>query len=81
MARRFATENHFLLLEYLPDWKKYGKIAGPKRNQLIVNDASHMIAFPLDGPGTKDAIKKMTFAKKKVFIVNMPLLTKKRKAD
>lgn len=68
MAKRFATENNYEFIEYIADWTKYGKSAGPKRNQLIVNDATHMLAFPLDGPGTKDVLKKMNFAKKKFLL-------------
>lgn len=81
MAKRFAAENNYEFFEYIADWKKYGKFAGPRRNQLIVDDATHMLAFPLDGPGTKDVLKKMNFARKKVFIVDdMPLLSvEKRK--
>lgn len=42
---------------YLPEWAKYGKSAGFKRNVLIVNDADVVVAF-WDGrsKGTKHSM-------------------------
>ena len=42
---------------FVPDWNKYGKIAGFLRNQLIINEADKIIAF-WDGKskGTKHYI-------------------------
>ena len=79
LARKFAREENYTFVEYLPDWKRFGKRAGPIRNQLIVDDSTHMIAFPLDGPGTADSINKMDIAKKpKMVVENMPLLLKRK---
>jgi len=41
------------------EWSKYGKSAGPKRNSLIVKNATHVIAFVTeDSVGTLDTIRK-----------------------
>lgn len=42
---------------FKPDWNKYGKRAGFLRNELIINEADHVIAF-WDGKskGTKHSI-------------------------
>ena len=46
LAKRFAFENDIPLQEYPAEWKKYGKSAGPIRNQKIVNASDMVIAFP-----------------------------------
>jgi len=52
----------FLLIPTLimvPEWKKYGKSAGIRRNTNIVHECTHMIAFPSEkGRGTQDSIRK-----------------------
>jgi len=56
-AQEYALENNIHYVEFLPDWGKYGKSAGPKRNKLIVNECEYLIAF-WDGSsrGTKSSI-------------------------
>jgi hypothetical protein len=59
MAKKYAHDNNITLIEYLPNWQKFGKSAGPKRNKLIIDDATHLLAFV--GPksvGTYDSIRK-----------------------
>lgn len=59
LAKKYAREHDISFREFVADWKKYGKNAGPKRNTLIVNASTHLIAFP--GPesiGTYDTINK-----------------------
>lgn len=55
---------------FLPDWDRYGKRAGPLRNQQIVDECDILTAF-WDGrsPGTADSIRRATYAGKlfKVF--------------
>lgn len=45
LAEKYAKDNNINIIIHYPDWKKYGKNAGPLRNKLIVNDATHLIAF------------------------------------
>ena len=47
----------FPTIIYLPEWEKYGKSAGFRRNELIINSADLVIAF-WDGKskGTKHSI-------------------------
>lgn len=45
LIKRYCQENNFKLVEHLPDWDLYGKKAGFLRNQLIVDDCTHLIAY------------------------------------
>jgi hypothetical protein len=55
---------------YLPEWDKYGKSAGFKRNQQIVDACDMVLAF-WDGEskGTKHTIDLAKKAKKPTFII------------
>ena len=44
-AYEYVMANGGKFTLYRPDWKKYGKSAGFKRNVLIVNDSDVIIAF------------------------------------
>ncbi len=62
MAERFAEDNGIPIKVFLPDWKRYGKAAGPIRNrQMIVFikdfDFRYVIAFTSDkSRGTRNTI-------------------------
>lgn len=57
LARRYADEHGIPMKEYLPDWDKYGRAAGPIRNKLIVERADLIVAFLADGSrGTRSTI-------------------------
>lgn len=58
-ARKYAIDNHIRLIEYLPDYDKYGRIAPLKRNIDIVRNSDLVLAF-WDGnsSGTVHVIKK-----------------------
>ena len=63
MAERFARENNYKCIIHYPDWQKYGKAAGPKRNTKIVDelnrDTDFVIAFVAKkSVGTLDTIEK-----------------------
>ena len=59
MAERFAKEHNLKTIIYLPDWKENKRGAGIIRNTDIVNDSTHMIAFPSKvGKGSQDSIRK-----------------------
>lgn len=72
LAATYAKQNNLPLLEYKPDWKKYGRGAGPVRNAQIISDADLIIAF-WDGvsKGTLDAINKAKKMNKLVHLVQL----------
>lgn len=45
LAAQFAREHGLQLVEYLPDWNRYGKSAGFRRNWTIWQDAEAGVAF------------------------------------
>ncbi|MBR4275926.1 MAG: DUF2493 domain-containing protein [Prevotella sp.] len=56
-AREFAIKKGIRLIEYLPDYAKYGKAAPLVRNRLIIDDCDKVLAF-WDGKsrGTKQTL-------------------------
>jgi hypothetical protein len=57
---RELIEDEFVTV-HKADWNTYGKSAGPKRNQKIIDDADELIAFLVEGQpckGTRDSIRK-----------------------
>ena len=79
LGRRFAEEHNISMITHLPDWDRYGKSAGFKRNPLIVADADTVIAF-WDGKskGTKDTI---TLAREAGKFVQVVIYTDANKED
>lgn len=70
LAKEYAKKNNINFIEYKADWKKYGKSAGPKRNTLIVEASTHIIAFPSrNGKGTQNTIKQAMIKKIKPRVV------------
>lgn len=57
LGKRYAEEMFLGYIEFLPDWDKFGKSAGYRRNFKIINEADYVIAF-WDGKskGTKHSI-------------------------
>ena len=57
LAKKYATEYNIPVVEFLPDWDRFGKSAGYKRNTQIVEASEALIAF-WDGvsKGTKHSI-------------------------
>lgn len=53
-AAKYAKENNKEIVEFLPDWEKYGKKAGFLRNNIIWDNADIGIAF-WDGKSTGTA--------------------------
>jgi len=45
LARQFANEHNLELIEFIPDYKKYGKNAPLVRNKLIVEACDSLLAF------------------------------------
>ena len=59
LAKKYALDRGITFREFLPDWKSYGKRAGPLRNQKIVDASTHMVAFlAKSSKGTVDSINK-----------------------
>ena len=64
-AARLAEEMELPLLEFKPDYGKYGRSAPLVRNTEIVNAADYVLAFPSgDSRGTLDTIAKARKASK-----------------
>lgn len=59
MAKVWAQENGIKVIEYLANWKKYGKKAGPLRNAQMIEHGSPelCIGFP-GGGGTRDMLNR-----------------------
>jgi len=70
LAKKCALINSLKYTEFLPNWNKFGKSAGFRRNQQIVDACDIVIAF-WDGKskGTQDTINKAKIAMKPTYIV------------
>jgi len=69
LGARYAKENRLELVEYLPDWTKYGRRAGFVRNELIIKDSDVVYAFwDSKSKGTESSIN---LAKKHKKILNV----------
>jgi hypothetical protein len=70
LGERYAKENGISTEIYLPNWDRYGKSAGYRRNVDIINNSDSVIAF-WDGQskGTKHSIDISNKAGKKVTII------------
>ena len=42
---RYAKEGRFTIEHYPAEWQKYGKIAGPKRNEIMAQRCDFVICF------------------------------------
>lgn len=57
IARQYAIDHNLTDVNILPDWKKYGKSAGFKRNYYIVYHSDRIIAFQKNNSrGTQNSI-------------------------
>lgn len=70
VAETTAKAKGLTTIVYLPEWKKYGRSAGIKRNEDIIHNAEAVIAF-WDGnsPGTRNSINQAKENNKKVTII------------
>ena len=71
LGEQYAKEKRLKIKRFPANWNKYGKAAGPKRNQQMANYADALIAF-WDGKsrGTKNMIDLAKQANFKVKIIN-----------
>jgi len=69
LGELYAKERGFVLTRFPAEWDKYGRAAGPKRNELMGDYADALIAF-WDGKsrGTKHMIE---YARKKGLLVRV----------
>jgi hypothetical protein len=57
LGERYAKENNIPVQIFYPDWNKFGKSAGFKRNVDIVNNCDAVVAFQInDSKGTQHTI-------------------------
>ena len=71
-AKLFAARHLIPLMEYLPEYSKYGRKATLRRNTQIVRGASTVIAFPsLDSKGTFQSIREAERLSKRLIVVNI----------
>lgn len=70
LAEKYAHERKIPLIVIRPEWNKYGRSAGLRRNSEIVALADQIVAF-WDGtsPGTYDTITKAQKMGKEVHII------------
>ena len=70
LAEKYAAEKSIPILIYKANWDLHGKSAGMKRNVLMLNDCTHVIAF-WDGnsPGTLHMISQARINGKKLRVI------------
>ena len=58
LGEKYADEKGFKLTKFPADWNRFGRAAGPKRNEQMANYADSLIAF-WDGKskGTKHMVE------------------------
>lgn len=73
IAKRLASVLNVPFTVFKPDWKQYGRAAGPIRNKLIIETADIVHAF-WDGnsKGTKSAIGLAKKANKTLLVTSIP---------
>jgi len=74
LGEKYAKEREYKLTKFPADWNKYGKSAGPKRNQQMANYTDALIAF-WDGKskGTKHMIEMAKQSKLRMIILVIKL--------
>lgn len=72
-AKLFAARHLIPLMEYLPEYSRYGRKATLRRNTQIVREASTVIAFPTpDSKGTFHSIKEAMRLSKRLIVIDIP---------
>ncbi len=58
LGERYAKENGFKIERYTAQWEKFGKSAGPKRNEQMAKIADFVICFwDKESRGTKSMLE------------------------
>lgn len=72
LAKKFAALHKIPLMEFCPDYDRYGRGAPLQRNTLIVKNSDIVLAFvAASSKGTWDTIRKAQAAGKRVIIVKV----------
>lgn len=56
LGEKFAQKYNIPVIRCYPDWYKFGKSAGPRRNQEMAKIATHCIVFSSGGKGSNNMI-------------------------
>lgn len=72
LGERYAEEHGWEIRHFLPDWERYGRSAGPRRNQAMVEEADYVICFWDGGRGTKSTITYAERLQKPLRIKRLP---------
>ena len=69
LGLRYAAENNLKTQMYRADWKRYGRAAGPKRNEQMAKECDVVICF-WDGKshGTKSMLDYAQKYNRKVYV-------------
>lgn len=74
MAKKFGEWRGYKVETFDADWKRYGKAAGPIRNQRMIDEGKPDLALCLPGgAGTLDMMKRLTIAGIPMLIVDRPV--------
>ena len=77
IGERYAIENGYEIRKFVADWDKYGKAAGPIRNEQMAKDADYIICFwDYKSRGTKSMIENAKKYSKPYKIKNISLIKK-----
>jgi hypothetical protein len=71
LCHQWAKQNQIPIDVYWAEWGKYGKGAGPNRNQKMIDEGKPDAAIAFEGgTGTADMVKRCKAAKLPVWEVN-----------
>lgn len=84
LAEKFATQENIPFKLFAADWARFGKGAGPRRNQEIVDHCDKLIAFYINeqkSTGTKDSVRRAKRVDKVLVTYEFPEIKKIIEAD
>jgi len=70
LSEIFSKEYNIKMLIFYPDWGRFGKVAGFKRNIDIIKNSDEVIAFTNGSKGTAHSIDLARKSNKRVTVVN-----------
>ena len=77
IGERYAIENGYEIRRFVANWDKYGKAAGPIRNEQMAIEADYIICFwDYKSRGTKSMIENAKKYSKPYKIKNISLIKK-----